>query len=113
MRFPRMTTRRWMLAVAAVAVVAGVLIATVRHRPRRTARIHADAERYYSHVARECRQIARAETKLKADEARFLSKRIDWYDRKTSYHRELKLKYERAALRPWLPLQPDPPEPEP
>jgi hypothetical protein len=29
------------------------------------------------------------------------------------YHAALKLKYERAASRPWVPLDPDPPPPEP
>lgn len=30
-----------------------------------------------------------------------------------AYHRVLKAKYERAALYPWLPVKPDPPDPEP
>src|SRR5262245_11372892 len=30
-----------------------------------------------------------------------------------AYHRELKIKYERAARYPWLSVEPDPPEPEP
>jgi hypothetical protein len=29
-----------------------------------------------------------------------------------SYHRDLAAKYERAARYPWLPVEPDPPEPE-
>ena len=28
-----------------------------------------------------------------------------------AYHRELKIKYERGARYPWLPVAPDPPEP--
>jgi hypothetical protein len=30
-----------------------------------------------------------------------------------SYHDQLKSKYERAALEPWRPIEPDPPPPEP
>jgi hypothetical protein len=29
-----------------------------------------------------------------------------------TYHRALKAKYERAVRYPWLPVEPDPPEPE-
>lgn len=31
----------------------------------------------------------------------------------SAYHRALKIKYERATRYPWLPVEPDPPEPLP
>jgi hypothetical protein len=31
----------------------------------------------------------------------------------SAYHRDLRIKYERAARYPWLPVDPDPPIPDP
>ena len=36
----------------------------------------------------------------------------DWLDRRDAYYAKMKLKYERAARYPWLPVAPDPPVPE-
>lgn len=41
------------------------------------------------------------------------SERAEYCRRVTAYFGSLKRKYERAALRPWLPVEPDPPKPEP
>jgi hypothetical protein len=37
--------------------------------------------------------------------------RASWWKRAT-YHAALRRKYERAARYPWLPVEPDPPEPQ-
>jgi hypothetical protein len=41
------------------------------------------------------------------------SQRVARGEQMAAYHRELRAKYERAARYPWLPVEPDPPEPEP
>ena len=37
---------------------------------------------------------------------------VEWPSPNKEYHLRLKAKYERAASRPWLPVEPDPPEPQ-
>ena len=51
-----------------------------------------------------------------ADEARGMNgdeQRVARGEQMAAYHRALKEKYDRAAGRPWLSVEPDPPEPEP
>jgi hypothetical protein len=51
-----------------------------------------------------------------ADEARGGNgdkQRVARGEQMAAYHRALRLKYERAARYPWLPVGPDPPVPEP
>jgi hypothetical protein len=36
-----------------------------------------------------------------------------WANRRAEYHERTALRWARAAARPWLPVEPDPPEPEP
>jgi hypothetical protein len=38
-------------------------------------------------------------------------RRMEEHYRLMDHYEALKLKYERAARRPWLPVEPDPPEP--
>jgi hypothetical protein len=84
MRLPRMTTRRWMVAVA----VAAVLSALGGELWRRSVAYSALADRYFGRAA------------IWSD-----TKKID---------RDMALsdRYRRAARYPWLPVEPDPPEPE-
>ncbi len=128
MRLPRMTTRRWMLAVAVVGLLLGGSLAFVRLRTlsRHYAGRAINARRAvgYSRVSAgwshdrwlaECRRIEEEERKwiigtqmsirrpLRPDVARSY---IAYWEPNLS-------KYERAAAFPWLPLEPDPPRPEP
>src|SRR5262245_46523651 len=109
MRLSRMTTRQWMIAVAVVAVGVGAGMLIVRSRSYAAlAALHAESEK-------ECRRI------VEADEGNRLDPAIwkDWiaYARRGRtrllYHAALRRKYERASRRPWLPVEPDPPEPDP
>jgi hypothetical protein len=90
MRLPRMTTRRWMIVVAILAV--GLAdVGRRRHLAlRQRAAYHEKIERLVTDTA----------PKLPANAA--------IRDR----HARLKEKYWRAARYPWLPVEPDPPEPE-
>ncbi len=87
MRFrPRLTLRWLMLLIAVVAI--GVWVW----------RMMKLQEGYWHEAQRHAILAASSEAKKE--------------DRLTDYHTHLKLKYERAARYPWLPLEPDPPEPE-
>ncbi len=99
MRWPRVrfTVRRMMVAVAGVAVV---LVLYQRHRTfERLAADHRNA----AMIARPIRIISRQ------------PRRWIWMLLPSPYHEredELARKYERAARYPWLPVEPDPPEPQ-
>ena len=115
MRLPLMTTRRWMTAVAVVALLigAGVQIDQRSKRFAGLAAFHTSAamehfstlmvfggdpppleviEQYPPAAQGPVRYLHRAKSLM-------------------LYHRALKGKYERAAAYPWLPVEPDPPEP--
>ena len=99
MRLPRMTTRRWMVAVAVVAVACAATIALME-RSRRFAHIarhHAGALPVISYV-----------DIVSGDETR-----LSWGRCVTSWHAQMAKKYQYAARYPWLPVEPDPPRPEP
>jgi hypothetical protein len=84
---PRFTVRRLMVAVAVVGVVLGIGSDLDRRRRR-----FLDLRSYYREKA-----VIHSECWT-----RIVSMR-DYY---------LSRKYERAARYPWLPVAPDPPEPE-
>ena len=92
---PRFTVRRLMIAVAVVAVLLGVVVGL----KRRSDRFRAIALRYAAKHKED-----RMAYDVVADEGRFL--------RRYDYHLSMQRKYEMATERPWLPVPPDPPEPE-
>jgi hypothetical protein len=102
-RLPCVITRRWALAVTAVALTAGAA-ARLAFLERRD---------YYRSIAAGHRVSAEYSVKgmTEAGAAADLAN-ISLYRRKAEFHRELRRKYEAAARHPWLPLSPDPPEPK-
>jgi hypothetical protein len=88
MRLPRMTTRRWTIAVAVVALLLGAYVTW--HRAVHFIRLAA----------------------LHAAEAQMIRSSPSDDPRLADYHEGLARKYERASARPWLLVDPDPPEPE-
>ncbi len=102
MRLPRMTTRRWMVAVAVVAVGVGALMFIVRSRSYSAlAGLHAESDK-------ECRRIVEADDGNRLDTAIWK----DWiaYARRSRrlllYHATLRRKYERASRGPGFPSSP-------
>jgi hypothetical protein len=92
MRLPcvRFTVRRLMVAVAVVAVAAGGLhLWELRVLYLRTALLHE----VLSSLFQEGHACAGRDPG------------------RSAHHQVLRIKYERAARRPWLPVEPDPPEP--
>lgn len=96
MPLPRMTTRRWLIVVALVALALG------------------------AETLRERRQMYLSEADMHAFwERRFDPQFVgDWFGpglndaRRQRYHGRLRLKYERAARSPWLLVAPDPLPPD-
>jgi hypothetical protein len=112
MRLPRMTTRRWMIVVAVGASVSAGITFPNRWSLRQKARSHASKEAYAEEMVRVCAFQAEC---LQGDDppsARRLNLSAAVYARRTAYHAQLRAKYEQAAVYPWLPIAPDPPEPE-
>jgi hypothetical protein len=104
MRLPRMTTRRWMLAVALVAVSFWGGRAAIRLK-RESARRLSWAARHDA-IGGELRLIlVKMTARAKPRVLRNLRDQIE-------HHAEIARKYAAAAYRPWLPIEPDPPEPE-
>jgi hypothetical protein len=85
---PRMTGLRWLVLLAVVCSLFVVSIPLLR-----TAEYRSRAEAHARHL-RSARSLLYEPPGLR-----------DW-------HRRMQKKYERAALRPWLPVASDPPEPE-
>lgn len=102
MPLPRMTTRRWMLVVAA----AGLALGALRYRPRWET----------------CRDLAKLDaTREQRLRALLASGQESFYERDGTPHSTRKwinycvqrrAQWERAAYRPWLPMPPDLPWPD-
>ena len=105
MRLPRMTTRRWMVAMAIVAVIVVVRIKIARMKLRR--------------LDCQLRSIAHTIGAARYDGTGVVSCRGPYelpssvYNpRRAAYHAAMSRKWADAAEHPWLPVEPDPPEPQ-
>jgi hypothetical protein len=96
MRFPRVTIRRLLLLVAALAVVLGVLVAL----QRRSERFRHRAAEYASAV----HSVYFAD--VNGEDG------VGWTAGVAGDHADLASKYTAAARRPWLPLESDSPPPD-
>ena len=125
MRLPRMTTRRWMIAVAVVGLLC-LLVHRSRsfaaraayHESRMVARMFPDLGRHLG------REIPGADINAEML-ARSLNGRLAhvYFDRNGKemstdevkaaiWHEAMARKYREVACYPWLPVMPDPPMPE-
>lgn len=119
MRLPRMTTRRWMVAVAVVSLLMGGAIGAVRLRRRhdyflarsrqhdREAAMFRSWEQSLASALEELPSSPRLPFPLDRWE-----RRRSIISRSLSHHAALAAKYRRAAHYPWLSIEPDPPPPE-
>ena len=100
MRLPRMTTRRWMIAVAVVVIVT----LACRHFAFRALAVHHRSKTTWSIAMTNRGCISKDHN----------GKRMTGAEVNASpWHEEVSTIYERAAARPWLPVEPIPPEPPP
>jgi hypothetical protein len=98
MRLPRVTTRQWMVAVALVALTIGIALGGIRLKRQRDRHL-LHAALHQSHV-----DLAR---KIKKGSPGPLASRL------IEYHASMARRYRHAARYPWLPVEPEPPAPEP
>lgn len=115
MRFLRMTTRRWMVVVAVIA--ATLFLEEHRKRAAKSAEYRTIAEAHEGRLQtlaliRRLGQYPYAPCWLGRIPLRYDAETAPRHARHVSHHTALKLKYERAARCPWLPVEPDPPEPK-
>lgn len=131
MRLPRMTMRRWMIAVAVVAALLGAELARRRIREYRFMASEYKIEAvYHARSSRDSRKAHRRwidsaqDTEGKAGETDDVTLRAFYIERVSEarssaeseaalaqYQEAMRKKYERAAGRPWESVPPDPPEP--
>jgi hypothetical protein len=111
MRLPRMTTRRWMITVAAVAFVSAGVSLPHRWHLHQQAKAHAAQGEFADEMARLCASQADFLRASDPSTARRLDTSADVYTRRVAYHAQLRERYERAAVYPWLSVEPDPPPP--
>lgn len=114
---PRMTTRRWMVAIAMVAIVLTVRIYlwNLAHQYRALAKYHESQHfalargRHWSGSLDESRYISIGSFGYGSVGDAVLKGRdlaiVLW-------HIKLSEKYQYAALHPWIPIPPDPPKPD-
>jgi hypothetical protein len=108
MRLPRMTTRRWMVAVAVMAAGLWVIVLGARsHSYAIRAGHHGLMEAHNRWIIEEY-EAGRLFHSGPADQ---LTVRADRCRRLITYHATLRRNYELASSRPWMPVEPDPPEP--
>jgi hypothetical protein len=113
---PRFTLR-WLMALIAFVALAvwGWQMWELREKYRSHAARHEHGYLVSAIIGRDLRRNLEDKRRNLEDKGSdFPTDRaiIEMYDRRASYHHQLKLKYERAARYPWLPVEPDPAEPE-
>ena len=122
MRLPRVRLRTLMFAVAVAALGLAISFEVSRLRElRRRYQIYArhHALRRASEQQEWTSRLA-ALRKLKGvriphlvetqeEYSRWLDERAGYHEARIRYHERLRLRYERAARYPWLPVPPDPP----
>jgi hypothetical protein len=106
MRLPLMTTRRWMIVVALLGAVLGLVLMAMRDARARHYRVEAN---FAAWMERRCREIdaldPAARARLEGDEAYLPDP--EWNRKMIGFWQEMKEKYSYAADHPWLAVAPD------
>jgi hypothetical protein len=114
MKLPRMrfTARRMMIAVAVVALL--IYGGMVRRHRLILATLCEVADRGVRHTGASYRLEDGIETlrTVKTGAPALTAAEVEGRHRRSAYWVALGRKYERAALIPWVPVSPEPPEPE-
>jgi hypothetical protein len=114
MRLPRMTMWRWIIVVVVVGLMIGGWVCWLKQR----------RDYFLSLAQSHQNEVASSTARGKALQSRFVgtpgmtSEEMIHLQRdynlmldRADHHASLARKYERAASRPWLSIEPDPPEP--
>jgi hypothetical protein len=98
-----MTTRRWMMAVATVGLLMGMTIVGYR------------LKRWHDHCIARAERHARTQATFESWRRASLARSnhiMASMSQNLDYHTAMARKYRHAARYPWLPIEPDPQEPE-
>jgi hypothetical protein len=106
MRLARMTTRRWMVAVAVVGVALCVF-----HLWRLSREYQRRADLYAGHFIWEGDGGVELEALQRMSRAQWDAYILGRYEEILRWRAQMEAKYRRAARYPWLSVEPDPPEP--
>ncbi len=106
MRRPRMTTRRWMIAVAVVGLALTLEVAARRLIDLRSAYEVRAGQYWFANLAYD--DPPDYDDPQTPEEIR----RMEHREAMRWYNYELYEKYTQASKRPWLPVEPDTPEPK-
>jgi hypothetical protein len=102
-----MTTRRWIIAVAVVGVALGGF-----HLWRLSREYQRRAEQYAGHFIWEGDGNADLEARQRMSPAQWDAYILGRCEEILRWRAQMEAKYRRAARYPWLPVEPDPPEPK-
>ena len=113
MPLPRMTTRRWMVAVAIVALLisGGLRLKQRRDYFLSLARSHERKMPSSTAEGKALRSLFGSTSRMSGEAIMLLRRDFDRMMDRADHHAALVRKYRRAARYPWLPVEPDPPEP--
>jgi len=114
MRLPRMTTRRWIVAVAAIGLMIGGVVLLKQRREYFLSLVESHQKEVDSSTARGKALKSRfgLTSAMTTEEIMHLHREHDRMMDRADYHASLARKYEHAARYPWLFVEPDPPEPD-
>ena len=125
MRLPRMTTRRWMIAVAVVAILCvldqrrrSFATRAAYHESRMVARMFYRFRKYLGREIRSPDVKAELHYRWHPNLGKYVyfnragEVMTDDQVRATLWHEEMAEKYRKAARFPWFPVVPDPPQPK-
>jgi hypothetical protein len=107
MRLPRMTTRRWMFAVLAFSVLMCAARTWFHWKDRR------ERAAYHRQAVTAGLQYCNTCFRALPTDLDFLAMYYGHVEPRRAWHARMAKKYELAASRPWLLVEPDPPPPGP
>src|SRR5690348_8766850 len=109
MRFPRFTIRQLMLAIVLVAVLTWCgRVGAAWKSYRDTARFHAASK---AAIDKDLAPYLRIQQEYGGGFCGITARWMAAASDRAEWHRAMNEKYQRAAGRPWRPVEPDPPAP--
>ena len=111
MRLPRITTRRWMVAMAIAAVVLGAERMWQRWAALRRRAADHEATSSVLALIRYRGEYPYCSLGIHDIPLVYNSEKASIHAACVLYHTRMLRKYRLAMLRPWLPVEPDPPGP--
>ncbi len=109
----RFTVRRMMVAVAIIALFSWTDRMIVKHRfYRDRCRLHAEEAEIWLRSQGELLQLCGMLTHTRDELEQMKAEKHGRDVERVAYHSDLRRKYDYAARYPWMPVAPDPPEPE-